>query len=77
MTCFAQTSRPTDRYGRRISTCYVHGQDVNAWLVRHGWALAYRKYSKDYVADETIAKTYQRGLWQGDFTPPWSWRKGE
>lgn len=76
VTCVAQTFRPTDRYGRRISTCYVHGQDLNAWLVRHGWALAYRKYSEDYVPDEAIAKTNRRGLWQGDFTPPWSWRKG-
>ena len=30
----------TDRYGRTIAACTVRGQDIEAWLVRNGWALA-------------------------------------
>ena len=63
-----------DRYGRLIAVCYLGGDDLNARLVREGWALAYRQYSKDYVADEAIAKRDSAGIWRGEFTPPWEWR---
>ena len=33
----------TDRYGRIIATCYVQGEDIEAWMVLNGWALAYRR----------------------------------
>ena len=33
----------TDRYGRTLGVCYAGGEDVNAWLVANGWALAYRR----------------------------------
>lgn len=36
--------RTRDRYGRLIAVCYVSDTDINAWLVRNGWALAYRQY---------------------------------
>jgi endonuclease YncB( thermonuclease family) len=45
-----------DRYGRSVSVCYVKGQDINALLVERGWALAYKKYSKDYADNENKAK---------------------
>ena len=44
--------RTTDRYRRSISTCYVNGVDVSSLMVKNGWALAYRKYSKDYIDEE-------------------------
>ena len=31
----------TDRYGRIVAICYKDGIDINAWLVRNGWAVAY------------------------------------
>ena len=34
--------RDRDRYGRIVAVCRHGGQDVNAWLVREGWAIAYR-----------------------------------
>lgn len=64
-----------DRYGRSISVCYVKGQDINSLLVERGWALAYRKYSKDYVNEESRAKQNKLGLWSGNFMLPWNWRK--
>lgn len=63
-----------DRYGRLVSVCYVNGEDINALLVERGWALAYRKYSKDYVHQENQAKINNIGLWSGKFTFPWDWR---
>jgi endonuclease YncB( thermonuclease family) len=49
---------------------------LNAALVAQGWALAYRKYSKDYVDQETEARTHSRGMWGGAFVEPWAWRRG-
>ena len=65
-----------DRYGRIVAICEVGGEDVNAWMVAQGWALAYRYYSTDYVNQEERAKTLKIGIWQGEFVPPWEWRRG-
>ena len=35
----------TDRYGRIVAVCRASGEDLNGWMVAHGWALAYRHYS--------------------------------
>jgi endonuclease YncB( thermonuclease family) len=69
--------RDRDRYGRLIAVCYLGATDLNAWLVRNGWALAYRRYSRDYVPEERLAEADQAGIWRGRFVPPWDWRRGE
>ena len=66
-----------DRYGRIIAVCTVGGVNLNALMVRGGWALAYRKYSRDYVDEELIAKDGKRGLWKGTFKRPWEWRRSK
>jgi endonuclease YncB( thermonuclease family) len=64
-----------DRYGRTIATCLLpDGSDVNAWLVREGWAVAYG-YSRIYVAEEAEAKAAKRGIWRGSFIYPSEWRR--
>jgi endonuclease YncB( thermonuclease family) len=63
-----------DRYGRTLATCSIGGENLNAWIVRQGWALAFLRYSKSYVADEAAAREAQRGLWSGAFIAPWDWR---
>ncbi len=68
--------RDQDRYGRIVAVCFVGDTDLNAWLASEGWALAYRKYSLDYVDEEDRARASRRGLWRGEFTPPWDWRRG-
>ena len=50
---------------------------LNSWLVEKGYALAYRRYSTKYVQQEIEAKTKGRGIWIGEFTKPWRWRRGE
>ena len=64
-----------DRYKRLIATCYSGNVNLNAELVRQGWALAYRRYSKDYVSAEKEAQEAKRGMWAGEFEPPWEWRR--
>ena len=54
-----------DRYGRLIANCFVDGYNVNARLVYEGLALAYRKYSKQYVPEEDKARAAKRGMWAG------------
>ena len=64
-----------DRYKRYIATCYKEKTNLNQWMVRNGYAIAYRRYSKKYVADEDFAKEKKLGLWQGKFMNPEKWRK--
>ena len=44
-------------------------------MVYTGWALAYRRYSTDYIDTEEGAKSAKHGLWRGKFVAPWEWRK--
>ena len=67
--------RDRDRYGRTVAVCYVGGEDLDRWMVRQGWAVAFRKYSLDYVDAENDAREARRGIWQGEFEMPWDWRK--
>jgi len=69
--------RDVDRYGRIVSVCHANGEDLNAWMVISGWAMAYRDYSVDYVQQEQGAAAAKVGIWQGDFVPPWEWRRGK
>lgn len=67
--------RDIDRYGRVVSVCREGGEDLNAWMVRSGWALAYRRYGRDYIRAEAEAQRNRRGLWSGEFIAPWDWRR--
>ena len=73
ITCQGDTR---DRYDRLIAVCYLDELDLNGWLVRQGHALAYRRFSKRYVAAEDEARKAKRGIWQGQFIQPWQWRQG-
>jgi endonuclease YncB( thermonuclease family) len=63
-----------DRRGRVVARCEVDGEDIQKWLVRSGWALAYARLSHDYDADEKAARDAKAGMWQGAFIAPWDWR---
>ena len=64
-----------DRYKRYIGVCFVGEVNLNKWIVRNGYAIAYRRYSKDYIEDEDYAKKNKLGLWAGNFIYPEKWRK--
>ena len=67
------TPRGTDRYGRTLAVCSLAGEDLNAWMVRRGLALAFIRYSRAYTAEEEQARDAKRGLWSGAFIAPWDW----
>jgi len=64
-----------DNYKRALAVCKINDESLNDWLVRSGWALAYRHYSKEYVSAELEAKYHKRGIWKGRFQKPWIWRR--
>jgi endonuclease YncB( thermonuclease family) len=68
-------TRAIDRRGRTVARCDVGGEDIQKWLVRAGWALAYTRVSRDYEADEAAAREAKAGMWQGAFIAPWDWRE--
>lgn len=74
VTCKA---KDTDRYGRVIAVCFKSQEDLNGWLVSEGLAVAYRRYSQDYVTHEARARSMPAGLWAGEFIMPWDWRRGQ
>jgi hypothetical protein len=60
--------------GRYLGSCKVEEHDVSRWLDRSGWALAFRRYSTAYIADEEYAREQKQGLWAGAFIAPRDWR---
>jgi endonuclease YncB( thermonuclease family) len=40
-------------------------------MVANGWAMAFRKYSQDDVADEERARRAKLVIWSGSFEMPW------
>ena len=67
----------TDYFKRLIGECYKRKINLNSWLVKNGHAVAFRKFSKKYVSDETLAKHKKKGIWQGKFEMPWDYRKSK
>ena len=66
------------KYGRAIGICFTaDGTDINGWMVRQGYGLAYRRYPKRYIAAEEAARAEGMGRHSGRFVPPWGWRKGK
>ena len=68
-------SESKDRYNRYLSVCYLKNKDINSWLVKNGYAISYKKYSKKYILEEQYAKKNKLGIWQGTFQNPEEWRK--
>ena len=68
-------SSSKDRYKRHIATCFKGQTNLNQWMVRNGYAIAYRRYNKKYIPDEDFAKENKLGLWKGKFMDPEKWRK--
>ena len=64
-----------DRYGRMLGWCAVDGLDINAEMVRSGFAWAFVRYSKRYVSAEREARQAEAGIWQGEAEPAWAFRE--
>ena len=68
-------SEGKDIYKRTLAECFIDGESLSSFLVRSGYAFAYRKYSKKFVEDEEFARTNKLGLWSMKFQYPWDFRK--
>ena len=64
-----------DIYKRTLAECFINGESLSAFLVRSGYAFAYRKYSNKFIKDEEFAKENKLGMWSMKFQYPWDFRK--
>jgi len=67
--------RERDDTGRIVGVCTVNGVDLGRAMVRDGYAVAFARYSLDYVRDEEEARNAGRGIWSGPFVTPEMWRQ--
>lgn len=63
-----------DRYQRIIAECFVGKESLSQYLVKNGYAVAYRKYSGKFIKDEEYARQNKLGLWSMIFEYPWDYR---
>lgn len=66
-----------DRYSRLIARCRVGRTDLGAAMVTAGAALAYLRYSQDYVVQDRAAHAARRGIWSGPMQSPAAFRAAE
>lgn len=66
-----------DNYGRSVSICYVNDTDIAMKMVKDGYAMAYRYFSKDYVQYEEEAKSKGAGLWSYGYINPRDYRNNK
>jgi len=68
-------SEGEDQYKRTLAECFINEESLSSYLVRSGYAFAYRKYSKKFIPDEDYAKSNLIGMWSMKFDYPWNYRK--
>ena len=64
-----------DIYNRFIAVCFINTIDINQWMVKNGWAIAYRYYSNDYINEERFAIKNKLGIWSSQFLEPYKYRQ--
>ena len=64
-----------DIYNRYVAICLVNELNLNQWMVKNGWAIAYRYYSTDYIIEEKYARDNKLGIWKSEFLKPYQYRK--
>lgn len=60
-----------------LSVCTLHGVELNAWLVREGWARSSDLESSVYAEQQQQAMAAGKGLWRGGFMPNEQWWSGK
>ena len=74
LTC---TGHEIDQFGRLLAVCTPAGMDLGKLMVAQGWAIAFRRYSDDYVVDQARAQAAKLGMWSSTFVSPEEHRAAE
>ncbi len=64
-----------DRYRREVADCFCGKKNINKEMVRQGYAVAYDRYTQNYVPAQNEAKKHKRGIWRGRFMKPELYRR--
>ena len=64
-----------DQYKRILAECFVNNESLSSYLVKSGYAFAYRRYSKKFIEDEDYARVNKKGMWSMILEYPWDYRK--
>ena len=67
-------SQGRDDYDRVLAHCTAAGRDIGAQLVSTGVAVAFTRYSEEYLPQQVDAFKAGAGLWAGSFQMPWEFR---
>lgn len=65
------TTTGLDHYGRWLAICETVDGELNAEMVKLGWAMDYGGYARE----EAAAKSRKIGIWKGEFERPSDWRR--
>lgn len=72
----------TDRYGRKVAEVFSpDGKFIQEQQAKAGWVYVYQKYlnncpdAQSVVKAEDFAKRSRVGVWSGNHTKPWEYRK--
>ena len=68
-------SEGKDQYKRILAECFVNNESLSSYLVRSGYAFAYKKKKKNFIPDEDYARINKLGMWSMEFDYPWDYRK--
>jgi endonuclease YncB( thermonuclease family) len=60
-----------DKYQRLLAECRAGDVEINARMVKDGWAVSYGNYE----GEEAQARVRGSGVWQGGFDSPKAWRE--
>ncbi|MCR9137220.1 MAG: thermonuclease family protein [Alphaproteobacteria bacterium] len=66
--------RGTDELDRVLAVCHADGVELNATMVREGFAWAYVEHSTDYVDTEVDARVAEIGIWTAPTETAWDFR---
>lgn len=78
VTC---TVKDHDRYQRAVASCQIilgsdNYDDLGYRMVRLGWALDFKRYSRgEFARPEALAREQLYGVWASTFEAPWDWRR--
>lgn len=64
-----------EKSGLILATCRAGKLNLNEWMVKNGYAMAFRLHGADYAEAERTAKQKHLGIWNGTFIKPSEWRR--